>query len=290
MCLWKAPAREAFVRVPERCPLDYTMRGCSLLMIRLLVLTIALLGCLAAASNAASLGFSSADFTILSEDGSKALGSVHYQLDDSHPGLEIVTSLARYNDGQYDVERDEFNTSRAADPPPMSAYDHSFFHPDRRLWLEAKANFATGEADCIQYYDDQPATLTKTLSFPPDTYAGAALMLPLRKALKAGEHGPIVMHDFACIPGPHLVRVEAYAQPPASWEHYPGEVVHVKVKPDFGWLDYLIAPFVPRMHAWFSPADDFHLVGAKFSRYYKGPEIILARRSEQHEMNASGRR
>jgi hypothetical protein len=112
---------------------------------------------------------------------------------------------------------------------------------------------------------------------PSDVYAGAAMMLPLQKSLRDGDLSSIVMHDFACMPGPRVIKVEAYAQPPTSWDLYPGKLVRTTIRPDFGWLDYLIAPFVPEMHAWFNPGDDFHFVGAQFARFYKGPEVILAR-------------
>ena len=246
----------------------------------LLTVAVALVACLAARdAGAAGLGFRTADFTILSADGA-AIGSVHFQVDDSHPGSEVVTSMARYNDGQYDVERDEFDTRKAVELPGMSAYAHNFFRADRTPFLRSEVNFVTGAARCTSYQGAQPVVMSKTLVFPPDSYAGAAMMLPLQKSLREGHSGPIVMHDFACMPDPRLVKVEAYAQTPAPWNHYPGELVRTNIKPDFGWLDYLIAPFVPVMHAWFSPSDDFHFVGAEFSRFYKGPQVILARRAQ----------
>jgi len=236
-------------------------------------------GLTARVAGATGLGFRTADFTILSATGANVIGSVHFDVDDSRPGTEVVTSTARYNDGQYDVERDDFDTSKALELPVMSAYAHGFFRPDHAPFLESTVNFVTGAAKCTSYEDNQPVVLSKTMVFPPDSYAGAAMMLPLQKSLRAGAGGQIVMYDFACMPDPRLVKVEAYAQTPAPWNHYPGELVRTNIKPDFGWLDYLIAPFVPEMHAWFSPSDDFHFVGAEFSRFYKGPQVILARRT-----------
>ena len=40
------------------------------------------------------------------------------------------------------------------------------------------------------------------------------MMLPLQQSLRVGDSGPIVMHDFVCMPDPRLVKVEAYAQAP----------------------------------------------------------------------------
>jgi hypothetical protein len=245
----------------------------------LLAVALALITCLTTSrADASGLGFRTADFTILSADGAEVIGSLHFAVDDSRPGTEVVTSTARYNDGQYDVERDDFDTSKGLALPAMSAYAHGFFRPDHRPFLDSKVNFLTGEAQCTSYQGARPVVITKTLDFPPGSYAGAATMLPLQQSLREGADGPIVMHDFACMPGPRLLKVKAYAQTPAPWGHYPGELVRANIKPDFGWLDYLIAPFMPEMHAWFNPADDFHFVGAEFARFYKGPEVILERR------------
>lgn len=242
------------------------------------VVIVLVTGLTARVAGATSLGFSTADFTILSAADASVIGSIHFDVADGPPGTEVVTSTARYNDGQYDVERDDFDTSKRLGLPMMSAYAHGFFRPDHKPFLDSAVNFVTGAAKCTSYEGNRPVVVSKTMVFPPDSYAGAAMMLPLQKSLRAGADGPIVMYDFACMPDPRLVKVEAYAQTPAPWNHYPGELVRANIKPDFGWLDYLIAPFVPEMHAWFSPSDDFHFVGAEFSRFYKGPQVILTRR------------
>jgi hypothetical protein len=52
-------------------------------------------------------------------------------------------------------------------------------------------------------------------------------------------------------------------------------LVEVRIRPDFGWLNFLIAPFVPEMDAWFEPLRDWAYVGGKEGRFYKGPEIVL---------------
>jgi hypothetical protein len=53
-------------------------------------------------------------------------------------------------------------------------------------------------------------------------------------------------------------------------------VVRVDVRPDFGWLRFVIAHFVPGIRAWFHPADSWRFVGGQFTRFYQGPKIILA--------------
>jgi hypothetical protein len=87
----------------------------------------------------------------------------------------------------------------------------------------------------------------------------------------------MVLHVFNCIPGPKVVQVKAYPQAPALWKHYPSTTIQVNVKPDFGWLNLIVAPFVPEIHAWFDPSWNSHFVGGEFTRFYKGPQIILAR-------------
>jgi hypothetical protein len=233
-------------------------------------------------ATATTLGFRTADFTILNASGAHVIGSVHFDVDGSRPGTEVVTSKAHYNDGQYEIERDEFDTSNPRGQPTMSAYMHNFFRRDHTVFLESAVNFLTGEAECANYRGPKPLVIRKTLAFPPDSYAGAAAMLPLQKSLQAGADGPIVMHDFACMPDPRVVKVEAYVQTPAPWSHYPGQLVRTNIKPDLGWLDYIIAPFLPEMHAWFSPSDNFHLVGEEYTRFYKGPKVIIARSMGSH--------
>jgi hypothetical protein len=64
-------------------------------------------------------------------------------------------------------------------------------------------------------------------------------------------------------------------------------VVRVDIKPDFGWLNFVAALFVPEIHAWFSPSDDWRFVGGKFRRFYKGPEIVLALVSKTEKKEVS---
>ncbi len=53
-------------------------------------------------------------------------------------------------------------------------------------------------------------------------------------------------------------------------------MARVDIKPDFGWLNFVAALFVPEIRAWFSLSDDSRFVGGKFTQFYKGFEIILA--------------
>jgi hypothetical protein len=80
-----------------------------------------------------------------------------------------------------------------------------------------------------------------------------------------------------CIPKPRLIAVKARVQKPSRWSHYPGQTVEVDITPDLGWLDVLVAPFLPRLRAWFDPSDHWAFAGGEFSRFFRGPRIILVR-------------
>jgi hypothetical protein len=225
---------------------------------------------------AAGFNFRTADFSIMSAANAQPIGHVHYDVNQSRPGAETVTSDARYASGDYDIEHDEFDT-RKGSIAILVRYEHNFFHAGGVPFLATKADFQTGRAWCTAYANGAPVVTSKTLAFPPDTYAGAAMILPLQNALQAGDTGPIILHDFVCMPGPELVTVQAEVGPPEPWKHYSSAVVRTDIKPDLGWLGYVVAPFLPEMHAWFSPTDGFDFVGGQFTRFYRGPEIIIAR-------------
>ncbi len=242
---------------------------------------------------AASLNFRNADFEILDARNQHVIGSAHFDIGSSRMGAQEVTSKALYKSGDYDIEWDDFDTHAPGPVPVMTAYVHTFYHRNGTIFLISKVDFRSGKTACTSYSGGKPVVTAQTFHFPPNSYAGAAMILPLQGSLRAGDDGPISMNDFVCMPGPKLVKVEARAQPPARWNDYSGQVVRADIKPDFGWLNYVLAPFLPEMHAWFSPADDLQLVGAQFSRYYKGPEIILRRTGStsaagapEHQMQA----
>ena len=98
------------------------------------------------------------------------------------------------------------------------------------------------------------------------------------QSIAADSKAPIEFHDLACAPGPRVFKVQAAASALQRWTHYPGKTLEVEITPAFGWLDVVIAPFVPKIRAWFNPADDWNFVGGQFTRYYKGPPIMLVKK------------
>jgi hypothetical protein len=251
------------------------------------ILVAALIPLRSATAHAAGMDFRALDFAILSATNSQPIGRLRYEVNDSRPGFETVTSDARYTDGQYDVERDEFETQKGPFPV-MTVFEHDFFRAGGTLLMTSKADFSSGRVTCANYTSGAPVVATETLAFPAGAYAGAAVVLPLQRALRAGQTGPIALYDFVCMPGPKLVKVQALVGPPEPWTHYPGELVRTDIEPDLGWLTYIVAPFLPEIHAWFKPADGFDFVGGQFARFYKGPEIII-RREQVNALAANDR-
>ena len=74
-----------------------------------------------------------------------------------------------------------------------------------------------------------------------------------------------------------MLAIQGKTRGVMRWEHYDGDAVEVEVRPKLGWWDILIAPFVPKIRAWFDPADGFSYLGGEIQRYYRGPEVELVR-------------
>jgi hypothetical protein len=225
---------------------------------------------------ASPFDFPPADFNIMDADGTQVIGHGHYEVTPDGNGYETAFGEDRFNDGEYDIERDKLELHGDHQVPRMITFEHTFFNANGTLQRVNRADFQTGPSSCIQYENGQAVVHSTVLQFPPDTFAGAAIVILLKGYLLQGKKNGIVLHDFNCIPGPEILKVKANPQPPSQWTHFPGEVVRVDIKPDFGWLNFVAALFLPEIHAWFSPSDDWRFVGGKFTRFYKGPEIILA--------------
>jgi len=219
----------------------------------------------------------SSRFDIFDGDGARVVGHARYEFQTVGPGSYVLHGENRFFDGEYDVEEDEVKqTSPDATALPVT-YEHDYFDSDGSLQRVARANFTTGDASCVVYARGQPQANGARLEFPPDTYGGSTVLIPLTRGLRRAFDRPIRFHNFNCIPGPKVLRIEAYPPTRERWSQHPGDLVHVRLKPDFGWLDLLIGPFVPKMDAWFEPSSPWAYVGGKAGRYYKGPEIILVR-------------
>jgi hypothetical protein len=218
-----------------------------------------------------------ADFNILSADGARVIGHTHYSVKPEGTGRELIHGESHYLSGEYDIERNQVQTRGPDELAVLEAYEHAFFNADGSLARMSKANFRSGDALCATYEKADIQEYRATLSFPSDTYAGAALVIPLQHHLNESSKGPVVVHDFNCIPEPKVLNVEVYPKSFAPWLSYHGNLLEMEITPDFGWLNFMVAPFVPKMHAWFDPSGAWQFIGGEFTRYYKGPQIILAR-------------
>jgi hypothetical protein len=215
-------------------------------------------------------------FEVLNADGTEVIGHSHYELSRGDHNLLIGCGTARFQNGEYDVEYDTLE-ARPDQPPAMLTLDHKFYNADGSMQRAIAADFRTGQASCTRYQNGIAQTDSAKLDFTQDSYGGSAVVLPIEQYLAQGATEPIKLQALNCIPGPRLIAVKARVQKPSRWSHYPGKTVEVDIKPDLGWLEAVVAPFLPQLRAWFDPSDDWTLAGGEFSRYFRGPRIMLVR-------------
>ncbi len=228
-------------------------------------------------AGAAGIDFPPTDYVIRGVDGASVIGRVHFSLEPGPGGLRTVHGDYHYANGDYDVEDETVREVPGAAAPQFVRSRHAFFKPDGSPERIGEADLAAGYGECTVYENGVAHATRAQLVFPPDTYAGAAVMIPLRDYLVAGAAGHAVFHVFNCVPEPKVVKVTAHVHRAAPWPYYPGELVQVSLKPDFGWLNLVIGPFLPEIRAWFDPNDDWVFVGGESARYYKGRKIMLVR-------------
>jgi hypothetical protein len=227
------------------------------------------------------------NFEVLNASGTEVIGYSHYEVSRGDHNLLVGIGAARFNDGEQDFEYDTLE-ARPHQPPAMLALDHKFYNADGSMQREISADFRTGQVLCARYQNGVAQSDTAKLDFTEDSYGGSAVVLPLQQYLAQGSTAPIRLQALNCIPKPRLIAVKAHVRKPSRWSHYPGQTVEVDVKPDLGWLDVVVAPFMPQLRAWFDPSDNWAMVGSEFSRFFRGPHIILVREiSHQVQANKS---
>lgn len=223
-----------------------------------------------------TLDFDAADFKILNPTAKRVIGHAHYAVE--HLGdADLVRGESRYLSGESDAEVDKLELASPGAVPNLVTFEHAFFNADGSPLLVAKADLKSGDASCIHYNRGQAETLTASLDFPPDTYAGASLLIPIEYRLRDNRDHPIRLHAYSCVPGPRLLAIEVRPKSGARWALFAGDVVGVDVRPMLGWWDVLLAPFIPRIRAWFDPADRFSYLGGQVQRFYRGPWVELSR-------------
>ena len=227
-------------------------------------------------AGAAPLQFTPTDFTILSADGQQKIGYCSFHLEKTATGTKLH-GASRYTSGETDFETITLETPDNGDPRPID-FEHTFYDAAGKATLSTRANFITGAAICTDYRPESLGNETAALSFPPDTWAGASVAIPIQQLLQASTTSTTRLHFFSCAPGPKIFTVDIAPDSARSrWPLYPGELVKVEVRPFFGLFDVLVRAFVPHLEAWFDPSSSWDFVGAQMARYYKGPAIIMVK-------------
>ena len=221
------------------------------------------------------MGVGAPDFVLLSPDGPRRIGRTHYSLI-RRAGALILRGENRYDNGEYDIETSRLAPSGEDELPRLVDFNHLFYSSEGTILLEAHADQRTGLASCIDRLSGAAKVTAAAIEFPPDTWAGASVILPIQRFLRDGGHGKLSLHVFNCAPSPKVFAVEVTPDPaPIRLPDYLPVAVEIDAKPDFGCLAFIVSPFVPNLHAWFDPGRDFEFVGAMLARYYGGPQILM---------------
>jgi len=218
-------------------------------------------------------------FNILNREGTATIGSSTYTAD-RNPDRIVLRGENRYLNGEFDLETEVFSPDSAGGFPNLVSFGHSFYNADGTPRLESHADFGSGIASCVEYRGPnlEPQVRTAAITFPSDTWAGASILLPIEQFLRGGGAGKLTLHVFSCAPSPKVFTVTiTSAGKTAPWRYSTAEPMQIDAKPDFGWLNILVAPFVPKLRAWFDPAHDWTMIGVSLARYYGGPEILMIR-------------
>jgi hypothetical protein len=260
-------------------------RLCSWALIAMLCSMIGLAGRASAADWA---DFPPTSFKIYSEDGSEVVGQSHYFVERLGSGQLRLHGDNHYLNGQRDIELDTMELKPGEPVPRLKHFSHVYYKPDGSLFIAGTADLRSGAASCTDEENGQSQRYIDQFDFPPDTYAGASILIPIEHALRSGVTVPVRMHFFDCTPKPKLLVIEASPNRSGpGWQYYPGQLVEVLAKPDLGWLDLIAAPFLPTMHAWFNPAEGFSYVGGGINRYfYSKAHVMLVKQKPGEEISA----
>jgi hypothetical protein len=220
--------------------------------------------------------FRGAEFRILSADGKQTIGTTRFTSSRGESTIEIKGET-NYVDGERDSEVERLQIGDARVAPRLDTYQHSFFNADGSIAMVDTLDATSGVASCDKYALGTVKRHTSTLKVPADAFAGASGLMMIVGMLRLGER-EIHFHEFACAPGPEIFSVAASTSEKAErWPLYPGNLTRLDMRPDLGALSVLIAPFLPKVDAWFSRDDDWNYVGGEFDRYFRGPHVLTVR-------------
>jgi len=230
------------------------------------------------AFSANALSFPPTNFAILNADTGFVIGHSRYRVETTPDGATLHGENS-YDDGQSDVETAHIRSEAGGEAPRLAEFDHTFFNADGSIQRRGYADLNSGAATCIDNSAGQKSEQSAVLSIPNDTWAGASIVIPIQDFLRAGNRGSArPLHVFNCAPSPKIFAISVKVDPEsAAWAAYGAEATRVEIRPDFGWLNVIVAGFVPKLHAWFDPNDGLAFVGDEAARYYKGPRIMLVK-------------
>jgi hypothetical protein len=229
-------------------------------------------------------------FTILDPDSHQVIGHAEYKIERLN-GRITVRGENHYNNGEYDIERDELVLEGRGALPTMEHFEHTFFNADGSPKLIARADPRTGDASCASYEAARKRALSKKLEFPSDTYAGAAAVVAMETAFRDGrEH--LAFYTYDCAPGPILAPVIAQrGDENEYWDRYPKPLIRVQLTAKLGWFGSVLGGLFPHRNAWFDPVDGWQYVGGRIQRYLaKGPQVILVRKESVQDNATSDAR
>jgi hypothetical protein len=234
--------------------------------------------CPAPADAASAFNFPPSDFDIFSAESGQLIGHGHYALDES-AGEYTLRGENHYDNGEYDIEEDKLAGADAK--PRLLTFRHDFFDAHGTPTVVGRLDTETGLGTCGLAEDGKLDLKVQEFKFPPDTYAGASVLLPIQHLMSQSGREVLELHVFNCAPTPKLIAVDVTPRAGAlPWADYPGELDKVEVKANFGFWTVVIQPFIPKLAAWFDPSQRMLLVGAQLQRYYKGAKIVLVRKRE----------
>jgi len=220
--------------------------------------------------------FHDLELKILSPDGEQTIGSTRFTVarDGSN---EEIKGESKYLDGEHDSENVRLHVATAGSVPSLDTYEHSFFNADGTLHMLDMLDAKSGRASCTRYIASKVEVRNAQLPVPINSFAGPSGLMMVVGSLRRGMR-EIRFHTFACAPGPEIFSVEASLPDKSErWPLYPGDFVRVDLRPDLGPLNLLIAPFLPKMNAWFDPDHNWNYVGGEFDRYFRGPHVLTVR-------------
>lgn len=218
----------------------------------------------------------SLDFLIYKPSTAILIGRGRYTVTVSRDAVAI-DGRNDFLDGERDVERERLRS--VGRDPQLVSYEHSFFDAHGAPQRAARFNAQSGLAACISYSDDgRSSERSEVLHAPPDTYAGASVLVPIADQLKRNSSGTLELHVFDCASEPRIFSLRVDMEQ-APWSYLPrdGDLVKADARPVFGWLDVFLKPFVPEIRMWFDPRRNFGFMGGLLARYYRGPEVMLVR-------------